>query len=27
MRLDYAWGIEEKGFRSPRLIFSITKDF
>jgi hypothetical protein len=27
MRLDYAWGVEEKGFHSPRLIFSITKDF
>lgn len=27
MRLDYGWGVEEKGFHSPRLIFSITKDF
>jgi Tol biopolymer transport system component len=27
MRLDYAWGVEEKGLRSPKLIFSITKDF
>jgi WD40 repeat protein len=27
MRLDYAWGIEERGILSPRLIFSITKDF